>query len=145
MNKSLPCATLSLSMAKTMAAAAERKASEINVPVVISVVDHGANTLLIQRMDNAFVTSCDISLNKAWSACCLKQPTHEITAAVQPGQSLYGLQLTNQQRIVIFGGGFPVIENGQVIGAIGVSGGTVEQDMEIAQSALNCFDENESL
>ncbi|WP_142885157.1 GlcG/HbpS family heme-binding protein, partial [Klebsiella pneumoniae] len=60
----------------------------------------------------------------------------------QPGQSLYGLQLTNQQRIVIFGGGFPIIENNQVIGAIGVSGGTVEQDMEIARSALDYFDKH---
>ncbi|WP_142890710.1 GlcG/HbpS family heme-binding protein, partial [Klebsiella pneumoniae] len=77
-----------------------------------------------------------------WSACCLQQPTHEITAGVQPGQSLYGLQLTNQQRIVIFGGGFPIIENNQVIGAIGVSGGTVEQDMEIARSALDYFDKH---
>lgn len=142
MNKSLPRATVSLAMAKLMAEAAEKKACEINVPVVISLVDCGANPLLMQRMDAAFVTSVDISLNKAWTACCLQQPTHEITDVVQPGQSLYGLQLTNQQRIVIFGGGFPIIENGQVIGAIGVSGGTVEQDMEIGRSALECFNKN---
>lgn len=142
MNKSLPRATISLAMAKAMTAAAESKASEINVPVVISIVDGGANPLIMQRMDEAFVTSCDISLNKAWSACCLQQPTHEITAGVQPGQSLYGLQLTNQQRIVIFGGGFPIIENNQIIGAIGVSGGTVEQDMEIARSALDYFEKH---
>jgi len=97
------------------------------------------NTDLIQRMDEAFVSSCDISLNKAWSACSLKQGTHEITPAVQPGQSLYGLQLTNQQRIIIFGGGLPVIFNEQVIGAVGVSGGTVEQDQLLAQCALDCF------
>lgn len=107
--------------------------------VVFSVVDRGGNTLLIQRMDEAFVSSCDISLNKAWSACSLKQGTHEITPAVQPGQSLYGLQLTNQQRIIIFGGGLPVIFNEQVIGAAGVSGGTVEQDQLLAQCALDCF------
>jgi uncharacterized protein GlcG (DUF336 family) len=109
------------------------------VAVVFSVVDRGGNTLLIQRMDEAFVSSCDISLNKAWSACSLKQGTHEITSAVQPGQSLYGLQLTNQQRIIIFGGGLPVIFNEQVIGAVGVSGGTVEQDQLLAQCALDCF------
>lgn len=107
--------------------------------VVFSVVDHGGNTLLIQRMDEAFVSSCDISLNKAWSACSLKQGTHEITSAVQPGQSLYGLQLTNQQRIIIFGGGLPVIFNEQVIGAVGVSGGTVEQDQLLAQCAWIVF------
>lgn len=106
---------------------------------MFSVVDRGGNTLLIQRMDEAFVSSCDISLNKAWSTCSLKQGTHEITSAVQPGQSLYGLQLTNQQRIIIFGGGLPVIFNEQVIGAVGVSGGTVEQDKLLAQCALDCF------
>lgn len=139
MKKSLPRATVSLAMAQAMAAKAEKKAIEINVPVVISVVDSGANPLLTQRMDNAFITSWDIALNKAWTACCLQQPTHEITECVQPGQSLYGLQLTNQQRIVIFGGGFPIIEEDGVIGAIGVSGGTVEQDMEIASAALAYF------
>ena len=71
MIKSLPRATVSLAMAKAMTAAAESKASEINVPVVISIVDGGANPLIMQRMDEAFVTSCDISLNKAWSACSL--------------------------------------------------------------------------
>ncbi|WP_333010504.1 heme-binding protein [Kluyvera sichuanensis] len=139
MKKSLSRATVSLAMAQAMAAKAEKKAIEINVPVVISVVDSGANPLLMQRMDEAFITSCEISLNKAWTACCLQQATHEITECVQPGQSLYGLQLTNQQRIVIFGGGFPIIENDNVIGAIGVSGGTVEQDMEIAMAALTYF------
>lgn len=138
MNKSQQVQTITLAAAQQMAAAVE-KATEINVAVVFSVVDHGGNTLLIQRMDEAFVSSCDISLNKAWSACSLKQGTHEITPAVQPGQSLYGLQLTNQQRIIIFGGGLPVIFNEQVIGAVGVSGGTVEQDQLLAQCALDCF------
>jgi len=121
-NKSQQIATITLAAAKKMATAVEAKAIEINVPVVFSVVDHGGNTLLMQRMDEAFVTSCDISLNKAWTACCLRQGTHEITDAVQPGASLYGLQLTNQQRIVIFGGGLPVVFDGQLIGAVGVSG-----------------------
>lgn len=138
MNKSQQVQTITLAAAQQMAAAVE-KATEINVAVVFSVVDRGGNTLLIQRMDEAFVSSCDISLNKAWSACSLKQGTHEITPAVQPGQSLYGLQLTNQQRIIIFGGGLPVIFNEQVIGAVGVSGGTVEQDQLLAQCALDCF------
>ena len=135
MNKSQQVQTITLAAAQQMAAAVEKKATEINV----AVVDRGGNTLLIQRMDEAFVSSCDISLNKAWSACSLKQGTHEITSAVQPGQSLYGLQLTNQQRIIIFGGGLPVIFNEQVIGAVGVSGGTVEQDQLLAQCALDCF------
>lgn len=141
MQKSQRIDTITLEAAKKMAKAVEDKASEIGIQVVLSVVDQGSNLLLIQRMDNAFITSCDISLNKAYTACCLKQGTHEITEVVQPGQPLYGLQLTNQQRIIVFGGGLPVISDGQVIGAVGVSGGTVEQDVLLAQTALYCFSE----
>ncbi|WP_270940029.1 GlcG/HbpS family heme-binding protein [Romboutsia lituseburensis] len=130
---------LSLEIVKVMAKAAEEKALEINVPVVISAVDKGANLMLMHRMEDAFVTSIDISINKAFTSACLKQGTHEIVDAVQPGASLYGLQLTNNARIVPFGGGLPIIVDGSVVGAVGVSGGTVEEDMLIAQAAVDAF------
>lgn len=130
---------LSLEIVKAMAKAAEEKALEINVPVVISAVDKGANLMLMHRMEDAFVTSIDISINKAFTSACLKQGTHEIVDAVQPGASLYGLQLTNNARIVPFGGGLPIIVDGNVVGAVGVSGGTVEEDMLIAQTAVDAF------
>lgn len=130
---------LSLDIVKVMAKAAEEKALEINVPVVFSAVDKGANLMLMHRMEDAFVTSIDISINKAFTAVCLKQGSHEIADAVQPGASLYGLQLTNNARIVPFGGGLPIIVDGQVVGAVGVSGGTVEEDMSIAQAAVDAF------
>lgn len=130
---------LSLEIVKAMAKAAEEKALEINVPVVISAVDKGANLMLMHRMEDAFVTSIDISINKAFTSACLKQGTHEIVDAVQPGASLYGLQLTNNARIVPFGGGLPIIVDGSVVGAVGVSGGTVEEDMLIAQAAVDAF------
>ncbi|WP_042273740.1 GlcG/HbpS family heme-binding protein [[Clostridium] dakarense] len=130
---------LSLEIVKVMAKAAEEKALEINVPVVFSAVDKGANLMLMHRMEDAFVTSIDISINKAFTAACLKQGTHEIVDAVQPGASLYGLQLTNNARIVPFGGGLPIIVDGQVVGAVGVSGGTVDEDRLIAQAAVDAF------
>jgi len=139
MLKSQQIQTITLAAARAMAEAVQEKAKEINVPVVVAVVDCGGNTLMLQRMEEAFTTSCDIALNKAWTACCLKTGTHQLTQDVQPGKSLYGLQLTNQQRIVIFGGGYPVVLNNQVIGAVGVSGGTVEQDMLLANVALEKF------
>lgn len=83
MNKSQQVQTITTAAAQQMAAAVE-KATEINVAVVFSVVDRGGNTLLIQRMDEAFVSSCDISLNKARAPAAWKQGTHEITSAVQP-------------------------------------------------------------
>ena len=122
-----------------MAKAAEKKAAEINVPVVFAAVDKGANLMLMHRMENALLTSVDIAINKAYTAACLKQGSHEIAESVQPGQSLYGLQLSNNQRIVPFGGGFPIIVDGQVVGAVGVSGGTVEEDMSVAQAAVDAF------
>lgn len=130
---------LTLEIVKVMAKSAEEKALEINVPVVFSAVDKGANLMLMHRMEDAFVTSIDISINKAFTSACLKQGTHEIVDAVQPGASLYGLQLTNNARIVPFGGGLPIIVEGQVVGAVGVSGGTVEEDMLIAQAAVDAF------
>ena len=130
---------LSLEIVKEMAKAAEAKATEMNVPVIFAAVDAGANLMLMHRMEDAFLTSIDIAINKAYTAACLKQGSHEIAECVQPGQSLYCLQLTNNCRIVPFGGGFPIIVDGKVVGAVGVSGGTVEEDMAIAQAAVDCF------
>ena len=120
---------LSLEIVKEMAKAAEAKACEMNVPVIFAAVDAGANLMLMHRMEDAFLTSIDIAINKAYTAACLKQGSHEIAECVQPGQSLYG-----------GGGGFPpIIVDGKVVGAVGVSGGTVEEDMAIAQAAVDCF------
>lgn len=132
---------LSLDIVKKMAAAAEVKAVDMNVPVVFAAVDAGANLMLMHRMENAFITSVDIAVNKAFTSAALKIGTHEVTPNIQPGESLYGLQLTNNCRIVPFGGGLPVITDGQVVGAIGVSGGTVEEDMAIAKAAVEIFNQ----
>lgn len=132
---------LGLEMAKLMAAAVEQKASALGIPVVFAVVDESGNILLLHRMEGALQVSLDIAPNKAFTAAALRIPTHEVAALVQPGKVLYGLQWTNQNRIVPFGGGFPLILEGKVIGAIGVSGGTVEEDMTIAEEALNVFRE----
>lgn len=127
---------ITLKTAKLMGEKALKKAEEIEVPVVFSVVDAGGNLLYTERMDDAFVTSVDIANNKAYTSWALKCGTNEISEVVQPGESLYGLNLTNNARIISFGGGFPVVLEGQVIGAVGVSGGTVEEDMTIAKAAL---------
>jgi len=139
LNKLNEIKQLSLDIVKEMAAAAEAKASEMNIPIVFAAVDAGANLMLMHRMENAFITSVDIAVNKAFTSAALKIGTHEVTPNIQPGESLYGLQLTNNCRIVPFGGGFPVIVEGQVVGAVGVSGGTVEEDMAIAKAAVEVF------
>ena len=128
---------ITLEASKKMGKAALKKALEIKVPVVFSVVDNGGNLLYLERMDEAFVTSVDIAINKVFTAWALKSGTNELSEVVLPGQSLYGLNLTNNSRIITFGGGFPIIINDEIVGAVGVSGGTVEEDMEIAKAALN--------
>ena len=128
---------ITLEASKKMGKAALKKALKIKVPVVFSVVDNGGSLLYLERMDEAFVTSVDIAINKAFTAWALKSGTNELSEVVLPGQSLYGLNLTNNSRIITFGGGFPIIINDEIVGAVGVSGGTVEEDMEIAKAALN--------
>jgi uncharacterized protein GlcG (DUF336 family) len=124
-----------------MCKAAEEKAKSISISIVFSAVDAGGNLMLLTRMENAFISSIDIAANKAFTALALKQGTHEVTPVIQPGASLYGLQLTNNCRISTFGGGLPIIVDDQVVGAIGVSGGTVEEDMSIAKYALDSIND----
>lgn len=127
---------LNLKTAKKLAEFAEQKAIEINVPMVISVVDNGGNTMLVHRMEDSLLASIDISLNKAYTAVSLKMPTENIKDISKPGDPLYGIQYTNKHKIVIFGGGIPFTYKGKVVGAIGVSGGSVEEDMKVATYAM---------
>jgi ATP:cob(I)alamin adenosyltransferase len=132
--------SLGLDLAKKMAEAVEEKALHMGVPIVFSVVDAGGNMIILHRMDDALLVSLDIAQNKAYTAAALKIPTHEVAPLVQPGEVLYGLQWTNHNRIVTFGGGYPLKIHNEVVGGIGISGGTVEEDMIIAAQALRVFE-----
>ena len=128
---------VNLRLAKRMLQAAEKESNSIGVPMVIAVVDEGGNLVAQQRMDDALLASIDISLNKAYTAVAIKIPTHKLSNLSQPGESLFGIDSTNNGRIVIFGGGYPIKDkNNKVIGGIGVSGGSVEQDMLCAEAGL---------
>lgn len=133
--------TVSLDVAKEVIEAAERRAEAIDNPMVITVANSEGNLIAQHRMDDAWLASVDISRNKAYTAAALDMPTHELAEPSQPGGSLYGLQNTNEGRMVIFGGGYPLKRNGEVVGAIGVSGGAVEQDMDVATAGVEKFDE----
>lgn len=125
-----------LEKAKKMIEAAEKKAVEINVPMVISVVDGGGNLVALHRMNDALLASLSIAPAKAYTAVALKMATSDAAAVTQPGASLYGLNTTDNCRLVIFGGGIPIKENGVIVGAIGVSGGSVEEDVSVAEAGL---------
>lgn len=130
---------LNLDSAITMIQAAEEKASAIGVPMVVTVVDAGANMVAQHRMDGALLASIDISKNKAYTAVATQMPTSDLAAAGQPGQPLFGIHSCDHSRLVIFGGGFPIRHEGELIGGIGVSGGSVEQDMACGQAGLAAF------
>jgi uncharacterized protein GlcG (DUF336 family) len=130
---------IDLHLALEMISAARKKAVEIGVPMVIAVVDSGGNLVAQQRMDGALLVSIDISLNKAYTSVALKMPTHELAPASQPGQPLFGIHNADGGRIVIFGGGFPIKQGNEIIGGIGVSGGSVEDDMLCATEGLERF------
>jgi uncharacterized protein GlcG (DUF336 family) len=132
---------MTLDLALRLIAAAREKAYEIGVPMVIAVVDDGGNLVAQQRMDNALLVSISISLNKAYTAVALKLPTHALAPLAQPEKPLFGIHNADGGRIIIFGGGFPLKAGGAIIGGIGVSGGSVEQDMECAQAATKLMEQ----
>ena len=127
---------MNLDILHRMAARAVEKSKELGVPVVFSAVDAGGNLMFLQRMEGAFVGSIQVSAGKAYTAFAFQMPTHELGAASRPDGPLYGIENADPGRIVLFGGGFPYIVDGRTAGGIGVSGGTVEQDMEIARYAM---------
>lgn len=128
---------ITLAIAKAMIEFAEKKAVEINVPMVISVADGGGHLVAQHRMDGAPLACLEISKQKAYTSVALQGPTHTFAEAAAPGGSLYGLITTDQNRLVVFGGGFPIRdEAGVLLGGIGVSGGTIEEDMACAEAGL---------
>ena len=127
----------SLASLQRMAQRAVERAGQLGVPVVFSAVDSGGNLVLLQRMEGALLGSVDVSAGKAYTANAFQMPTHELGQAARPDGPLYGIDASAPGKIVLFGGGFPYVVNGEVVGGIGVSGGTVEQDMDIAWYAMS--------
>ena len=131
---------LNLETALKVIRAAKEKAQEITVPMVVAVVDQGGNIKKKKKMDGSLLVSIDIALNKAYTAVAVKMPTHELAQVSQPNQALFGIHNAQNARIVIFGGGFPLKDKaGNICGGIGVSGGSVEDDMLCARSGLETF------
>ncbi|CAM4333542.1 GlcG/HbpS family heme-binding protein [Lacicoccus alkaliphilus] len=133
---------LKLESVKKIIEGAEKEAADIGVQMVISVVDAGGNLLATHRMDDAWIASLDVAQNKAWTSVALKMPTSNLEEAASPNNELYGLNTTNQGRIVVFGGGIPLEKDGKVVGAVGVSGGAVAQDVQVAEAAVKVFEDD---
>ena len=100
-------------------------------------MDAGGGLVAHARMDGAWLGSVDIAIDKAWTARAFDMPTDALARLAQSGQQGFGINTTNRCRVVIFGGGIPVKVNGIVIGGVGASGGSVEQDTLVARAALD--------
>ena len=123
-----------LTDARKVIAAAEKKAQEMKWPMNIAVVDEGGNLVSHVRMDGAWIGSIDISINKAFTARAFDISTKELAANSQPGDQFFGIHVSNRGRIMIFAGGIPLKRGGEIVGAIGVSGGSGEQDQTVAEA-----------
>jgi uncharacterized protein GlcG (DUF336 family) len=125
---------MSLALARKVIAAAERKAKKIKQPMNIAVVDEGGNLVAQVRMDGAWIGSIDISINKAFTSRAFDIATKDLAEHSQSGGQFFGIHVSNHGRIMIFAGGIPLRQGGKVIGAIGVSGGSGEQDHAVAEA-----------
>ncbi|MHB1042817.1 MAG: cob(I)yrinic acid a,c-diamide adenosyltransferase [Eubacteriales bacterium] len=132
---------INLETAREIAAAAEQKAKQVGVPMVIVIADEAGNPVLLHRMDGSLLASLDIAAGKAYSAVSLKMETAALAPLAAPGGSLYGINTSNGGRIVPFGGGIPLRKDGLIAGSIGVSGGSVEEDLEVARAGVGKWEE----
>ena len=130
-----------LATVKAMAEAAEAKALELGVPIVFASVDAGGNLMLLHRMGDSLLGSIDIAIGKAFTSAAFKLPTSALKDPSTPAGDLYGIQNSNSGRVVVFGGGLPVFVDGLIAGGIGVSGGTVDQDVCIVTHAISAVQE----
>jgi uncharacterized protein GlcG (DUF336 family) len=127
---------LTLNDARRIIAAAESKAAEIGQPMNIAVADEGGNLISHVRMDGAWLGSIDISIKKAYTSRAFDIATKDLAEHSQSGGQFFGIHASNDGRIMIFAGGIPLVKDGKIVGAIGVSGGSGEQDHAVAEAGV---------
>ncbi len=130
---------ITLEDARRVVSAAEEKAREIGQPMDIAVLDAGRNLKSFARMDDAWLGSIEIAIDKAYTSTSFEMSTEDLASQAQPGQPLFGINTTSNSRVVIFAGGIPIERDGQVVGAVGVSGGTPDQDQQVAEAGVAAF------
>ena len=130
---------ISLEEARRVISAAERKAKQIGQPMNIAIADQGGNLVSHVRMDGAWIGSIDISIKKAYTSRAFDIATKDLATHSQSGGQFFGIHASNDGKIMIFAGGIPLKRDGKVVGAIGVSGGSGEQDHEVAQAGAMAF------
>lgn len=127
---------LTLEGARVILDAAVERARQLGVDMDIAVTDAGGWLLAFYRMDGAKLTSIDVAINKAFTAAGTRKPTHEYSEIAGAGGPAFGIHVSNQGRFMIFGGGVPILYEGQCIGAVGCSSGSAEQDRQVAEAGI---------
>lgn len=130
---------INLEDARRIIAAAEVKAAEIGQPMNIAVADAGGNLVAHVRMDGAWMGSIDISIKKAWTSRAFDIQTKDLADHSQSGGQFFGINASNDGRVMIFAGGVPIEKGKNVVGAIGVSGGSGEQDHAVALAGAAAY------
>jgi uncharacterized protein GlcG (DUF336 family) len=130
---------ITLDDARKVIAAGEKRAAEIGQPMNIAVVDAGGNLVAHVRMDGSWIGSIDVAINKAFTSRAFDIATKDLATNAQPGGQFFGIHVSNHGRIMIFAGGIPLKRNGTVVAAIGVSGGSGEQDQAVAEAGAEAF------
>ena len=133
--------TLALSDAKRMLEAGEAKAASIGIAYNIAVFNAGGALVAFTRQDGALIGSIDLAIGKAITARLFDKRTSDLAKMAQPGAPLFGIEQSNSGKVVIFGGGLPVLVSGMIVGAVGASAGTVEQDIAVAEAAAAAISE----
>ena len=124
---------MSLELAMAISSYVRQEASKMGVKAVVAISNSGGNPVSVQCMNDSYLASYDVAFNKAYTVVALKMATKTLKPLAQPNQSLYGIQFTNNGKIVIFGGGVPLYnKEGKIIGGLGVSGGSEDQDTRLA-------------
>ncbi|MET3812311.1 heme-binding protein [Arthrobacter sp. UYEF3] len=131
--------TITLEEAQRVIAAAAKKATEIGQPMDVAVVDAGGNLKAHARMDGANIGSITIAINKAYTSIAFQCETGHLQEATRPHGPIYGLNDAHGGRLVVFPGGIPLVRDGKIMGAIGVSTGTIEQDQEVATAGAGAY------
>ena len=130
---------LSIADARLLIEGARQKADEIGVPMCIAVTDESGNLIAFERMDGGKAHSITVATDKAFTAGSARKATHEYNAACVPGNLAFGIHTEAGGRMSTVGGGYPIFVDEQCVGGIGVSSGTPQQDMDVAQAGITYF------
>ena len=132
---------MTLTLAERLCDAVIEEARRMGVKAVVCVSDGAGNPKLVKSMDDAYIASYDVAVNKAFTVVALKMSTLELKPLAQPGESLYGIQFTNGGKIIVFGGGDPLRDSdGNIVGGLGVSGGSEADDSALSAYGRRYFE-----